>query len=159
MIRGITGFGEGNGPFIAIHDGFDGQANWTGFLSGSDRIALDYHPYFAFNGRANDEPIDNGTGIDAGGIWPAQACHAWADNVEKRYQCFSYLKVSTDWLIVKPISDSPLLENSATVSTTVACSSMASIYLPLTRTADLGRTLPLGPMRRRPDYLLSLKQA
>lgn len=40
MIRGITGLGEGQGPFIFIHDGFGGVTNWGGFLEGSDRIGL-----------------------------------------------------------------------------------------------------------------------
>ena len=35
MIRGITGYGAGNGPFISIHDGFEGTASWAGFLPGS----------------------------------------------------------------------------------------------------------------------------
>ena len=48
MIRNITGIGEGNGPFIAFHDGFGGLARWAGFLEGADRIAIDQHPYFAF---------------------------------------------------------------------------------------------------------------
>jgi glucan 1,3-beta-glucosidase len=38
MIRGITGFGAGNGPMIAIHEGFVGIAEWDGFLSGADRL-------------------------------------------------------------------------------------------------------------------------
>lgn len=38
MIRGITGFGAGNGPMIAIHEGFIGIAEWDGFLSGADRL-------------------------------------------------------------------------------------------------------------------------
>lgn len=38
MIRGITGFGAGNGPMIAIHEGFVGIAQWDGFLSGADRL-------------------------------------------------------------------------------------------------------------------------
>lgn len=44
MIRGITGIGEGKGPFIAIHDGFDGPGAghlaWAGYLAGADRIAV-----------------------------------------------------------------------------------------------------------------------
>ena len=40
MIRNITGTGEGNGPMIAIHDGFGGTVNWAGFLHGADRLAL-----------------------------------------------------------------------------------------------------------------------
>lgn len=56
MIRNITGVGEGNGPFIAFHDGFAGLSRWGGFLSGADRIALDQHPYFAFSSSAIDPP-------------------------------------------------------------------------------------------------------
>lgn len=40
MIRSITGVGEGNGPFITIHDGFQSLGSWSGFLQGSDRIAI-----------------------------------------------------------------------------------------------------------------------
>ncbi|KAG2741648.1 glycoside hydrolase [Suillus brevipes Sb2] len=78
MIRNITGYGEGNGPYIAIHDGFQGLSSWAGFLEGSDRIVLDSHPYFAFSGNSNSAPIATGTGLDAGGIWPALACSRWA---------------------------------------------------------------------------------
>jgi glucan 1,3-beta-glucosidase len=84
MIRGITGIGEGHGPFISIHDGFQGVSSWAGFLPGSDRIILDTHPYFAFDGQPNDAPLATGTGVGAvnglgsGGIWPKQACTSWA---------------------------------------------------------------------------------
>ena len=81
MIRNITGYGEGHGPYIAIHDGFVGTANWTGFLQGSDRIVLDTHPYFAFDGQPNDAPLatgDGSVGPNAGGTWPTTACNAWA---------------------------------------------------------------------------------
>jgi len=30
-IRKTTGIGEGKGPYIAIHDGFVGLTNWTGY--------------------------------------------------------------------------------------------------------------------------------
>ncbi len=40
MVRGITGTGEGSGPMIAFHTGFDGLSKWAGFLSGADRIVL-----------------------------------------------------------------------------------------------------------------------
>jgi hypothetical protein len=50
MIREITGVGEGNGPMISYHEGFTGLDQWDDFLPGADRIALDYHPYFAFAG-------------------------------------------------------------------------------------------------------------
>ncbi|KAJ3511582.1 hypothetical protein NLJ89_g4016 [Agrocybe chaxingu] len=39
-----------SGPYIAIHEGFQGPAIWEGFLSGADRVALDQHPYLAFMG-------------------------------------------------------------------------------------------------------------
>ena len=40
MIRSITGLGAGNGPVIALHDGFAGVSSWAGFLAGADRVAL-----------------------------------------------------------------------------------------------------------------------
>ncbi|KAF8739527.1 hypothetical protein AX14_009299 [Amanita brunnescens Koide BX004] len=49
-IRTSTGIGAGAGPYIAIHDGFQGPAIWEGFLQGADRVALDQHPYLAFMG-------------------------------------------------------------------------------------------------------------
>ncbi|KAJ3981724.1 glycoside hydrolase family 5 protein [Lentinula detonsa] len=81
MIRGITGLGAGNGPYISIHDGFVGLDSWAGFLPGSDRINIDTHPYFAFDDEPNDSPIATGLGSDAGGIWPAQACNAWGPDI------------------------------------------------------------------------------
>ncbi|KAF8274934.1 glycoside hydrolase family 5 protein [Lactarius quietus] len=47
-IREASGTGTGNGPMISFHDGFEGPPNWAGFLPGSDRVALDYHPYLCF---------------------------------------------------------------------------------------------------------------
>ncbi|KAJ6533670.1 glycoside hydrolase superfamily [Mycena capillaripes] len=78
MIRSITGYGAGNGPFISIHDGFDPVATWAGFLPGADRVILDTHPYFAFNQQPNDAPIATSTDPAlAGGVWPRQACDTW----------------------------------------------------------------------------------
>ncbi|WVR09255.1 hypothetical protein IAU60_006320 [Kwoniella sp. DSM 27419] len=48
MVRGITGYGAGNGPILLMHEGFLGVADWNGFLAGADRIGLDQHPYLAF---------------------------------------------------------------------------------------------------------------
>lgn len=84
MIREITGVGEGNGPFISIHEGFQGLADWAGFMTGSDRIALDMHPYFAFSGSPATAPIDTGTGADAGGTWPGAACDRWTSSMNTR---------------------------------------------------------------------------
>ncbi len=85
MIRGITGIGEGHGFYISLHDGFDGSQEWDGFLTGSDRIVLDRHPYTAFSGSTFDDPIATGTGADAGGVWVGMGC-AWAPD---------YVRVST----------------------------------------------------------------
>ncbi|KAJ7819550.1 glycoside hydrolase superfamily, partial [Mycena olivaceomarginata] len=49
IIRGITGNGAGNGPFISIYDDFQGITSWAGFL--------DTHPYFGYDGAPNDSPI------------------------------------------------------------------------------------------------------
>ncbi|KAG6816658.1 hypothetical protein H0H87_004301 [Tephrocybe sp. NHM501043] len=78
MIRSITGYGEGNGPYVSIHDGFGGLSSWEGFLEGADRIILDTHPYLAFDGSSSTSPIDTGTGDNAGGVWPTTACNRWA---------------------------------------------------------------------------------
>ncbi|KAJ6502951.1 glycoside hydrolase family 5 protein [Mycena vitilis] len=89
MIRGITGLGEGNGPFISIHDGFDGTASWAGFLPGSDRIILDTHPYFAFDQQPNNAPIATSDDpASAGGIWPKQACSAWGPSINTSRTAF-----------------------------------------------------------------------
>ncbi|PFH46075.1 glycoside hydrolase family 5 protein [Amanita thiersii Skay4041] len=77
MIRSITGVGEGNGPYIAIHDGFNSVSNWAGFLQGSDRIMMDQHKYFSFGGPQSD-PLDvPGPDGSPGGQWPLLACNAW----------------------------------------------------------------------------------
>ncbi|KAJ7590552.1 glycoside hydrolase family 5 protein [Mycena floridula] len=88
MIRNITGVGAGNGPYISVHDGFDGEGPWAGFLTGSDRVILDTHPYIAFNGQANNAPLATGEGDEAGGIWPGQACRGWGGNMRNSQAAF-----------------------------------------------------------------------
>ncbi|KAF9564152.1 glycoside hydrolase family 5 protein [Agrocybe pediades] len=53
-IRKSTGIGSG--PYIAIHEGFQGPAIWEGFLAGADRLVLDQHPYLAFTGDTTSTP-------------------------------------------------------------------------------------------------------
>lgn len=84
MIRGITGYGTGHGPYITIHDGFAGLANWANFLPDSDRIALDVHPYLAFNGASHSSPIAAVGGSQPGGTYVTQAC-GWGSDVNTRY--------------------------------------------------------------------------
>ncbi|KAJ7490539.1 exo-beta-1,3-glucanase [Mycena latifolia] len=48
-IRTATGIGAGKGPYMAIHEGFQGVSDsFVCFLAGADRVALDQHPYLAF---------------------------------------------------------------------------------------------------------------
>lgn len=56
LIRSITGYGAGKGPIIVLHDNFQGIAKFVGFLSGSDRVAVDQHPYLAFPTTPNTNP-------------------------------------------------------------------------------------------------------
>ncbi|KAJ6473490.1 glycoside hydrolase [Mycena vulgaris] len=89
MIRSITGLGAGNGPYMSIHDGFQGLDGWAGFLPGSDRVILDTHPYFAFSGAPNDAPIATSEDpTDAGGRWPKQACDTWGASINKSRSAF-----------------------------------------------------------------------
>ena len=88
MVRNITGVGSGNGAYISIHDGFSGISNWADFMPGSDRVILDTHPYFAFNGDSNTQPINTGTGSGAGGVWPKMACSSWASGINQSQQNF-----------------------------------------------------------------------
>lgn len=39
--------------------------SWAGFPQDSDHIILGTHPYFAFDGNSNTEPIATGTGLQA----------------------------------------------------------------------------------------------
>jgi glucan 1,3-beta-glucosidase len=94
MIRNnITGYGAGNGPFITIHDGFLNVGTWANYMNGSDRLVLDTHPYFAFDGQPNDEPLavpEEGmitTAGASGGTWPQKACSAWQASINGSYVC------------------------------------------------------------------------
>lgn len=84
MLREITGVGEGKGPMISIHDGFQGLSTWADFLKGADRVALDTHPYFAFDDSPALDPIDTGVGSGAGGLWPQRACTRWGQSMNTR---------------------------------------------------------------------------
>ncbi|KAG8826365.1 hypothetical protein FRC18_010071 [Serendipita sp. 400] len=58
IIRNAGGQGAGNGPFISIHEAFQGLANFADFLTGADRLALDSHPYLAF-GAMTADPVES----------------------------------------------------------------------------------------------------
>ncbi|RXW12105.1 hypothetical protein EST38_g13749 [Candolleomyces aberdarensis] len=42
-IRGITGFGEGKGPFVVIDNGSQDSPVFNGFMNGADRVAIEKH--------------------------------------------------------------------------------------------------------------------
>ncbi|KAH9940545.1 glycoside hydrolase [Epithele typhae] len=88
MVRNITGIGEGKGPYISYHDGFINPSSWVGFLEGADRIVMDTHPYFAFTGKANRDPVNvTATGStdpsQMGGVWPKTACDSFSPLLDK----------------------------------------------------------------------------
>ncbi|TFK22497.1 glycoside hydrolase [Coprinopsis marcescibilis] len=80
IIREITGYGEGNGPYIVVGDGFLVTQEWLGLMPNADRFVMDVHPYLAFDeGPPNvaplTEPSEDGF---LGGTWPRTACARWA---------------------------------------------------------------------------------
>lgn len=54
IIRNAGGTGQGNGPFISIHDGFIPRNQWANVFPNADRITLDSHPYICFGGQSAD---------------------------------------------------------------------------------------------------------
>ncbi|KAH9464928.1 hypothetical protein MJO29_001403 [Puccinia striiformis f. sp. tritici] len=90
LIREIGGIGEGNGPFIVIHDAFQGigaggpaKNRWSGFLQGSDRTGLDSHTYFAFTAQLSD-------------VNATRPCNAWAARSNQTMEGFG-LSMSGEW--------------------------------------------------------------
>ncbi|KIJ24939.1 glycoside hydrolase family 5 protein [Sphaerobolus stellatus SS14] len=77
VLRGVGGMGEGKGPVISIGDGFQALSSWKGFLNGSDRIAIEEHPYFSFGGPMLDPIAVLGPDGNPGGKWPKAACDNW----------------------------------------------------------------------------------
>ena len=57
-VRAASGTGEGNGPWIVMHDAFLGLTNWAGFLPNADRMQLDIHQYLCFDGQSADDGSD-----------------------------------------------------------------------------------------------------
>jgi glucan 1,3-beta-glucosidase len=85
-IRTASGLGDKKGPFIVLHDGFQGPAFWEGyllfiyfqphpgasqicsrFLSGADRVIIDQHPYLAF--------MDDHSDLE---VMSKKPCEMWA---------------------------------------------------------------------------------
>ncbi|KDE06629.1 hypothetical protein MVLG_03124 [Microbotryum lychnidis-dioicae p1A1 Lamole] len=91
MMRQITGYGTGKGPFISFHDGFMNlnstrDGGWMGWMPGSDRVSLDTHPYLCFS-----EPNNDGMTYQA-----AKPCMYWADKMNVTTQQFG-LAIAGEW--------------------------------------------------------------
>ncbi|KAG8863719.1 hypothetical protein FRB96_007556 [Tulasnella sp. 330] len=78
VLREITGTGTGNGPILSLHDGFVGVDPWAGLFPGSDRLALDIHPYFSFAEQSNAP-------IAAQGL---RACQTWGSGTNSSMGAF-----------------------------------------------------------------------
>ncbi|KAH6901687.1 exo-beta-1,3-glucanase [Coprinopsis sp. MPI-PUGE-AT-0042] len=84
VIRGVTGYGEGNGPYIAIGDGFRQPQEWEGLLPNADRVIMDVHPYVAFDEGINAAPVAvPAADGQMGGTWPSLACRRWGSMVNR----------------------------------------------------------------------------
>lgn len=72
MIRNITGYGAGKGPYISIHEGFLGVSQWYGYFqnanSGMDRVQMDVHNYLVFQDQ-DPSPASQLANVP---------CNAWA---------------------------------------------------------------------------------
>ncbi|KAG8844941.1 hypothetical protein FRB96_002776 [Tulasnella sp. 330] len=78
ILRNITGYGEGNGPYLSIHDGFVALSSWTDFLPGRDRVALDTHKYMVFT-NANPAPLAQQL---------QNPCKSWSASVNESWSTF-----------------------------------------------------------------------
>lgn len=78
IVRNAGGTGEGNGPWVSIHDAFLPRDQWAGIFPNADRMALDSHPYICFNGQS-DAPM--GTYRDA-------PCGNWGNTVNNSMGAF-----------------------------------------------------------------------
>jgi len=82
IIRNITGIGAGNGPFISIQGG---DPDLPGF-EGSDRIALEQHPYVAFDGRGSADVA----------AYITAPCTGWAEMMTSDQQTFG-VTTAAEW--------------------------------------------------------------
>lgn len=69
-VRTASGVGEGKGPFISFHEGFEGLSKWNGYFQNADRVSYDLHPYVCFGTQSAD-------GYDTRATEP---CTSWGAN-------------------------------------------------------------------------------
>lgn len=53
IVRRAGGTGEGNGPWISLHDGFFTRDMWANVFPNGDRLSIDSHPYICFGDQSN----------------------------------------------------------------------------------------------------------
>ncbi|KAF9449843.1 glycoside hydrolase family 5 protein [Macrolepiota fuliginosa MF-IS2] len=70
IVRNAGGTGEGNGPWVSIHDGFSALSQWAGVFPNADRLSLDSHPYICFGGQS-DAPMAS---------YRTTPCDIWGSN-------------------------------------------------------------------------------
>ncbi|KAF8886220.1 glycoside hydrolase family 5 protein [Gymnopilus junonius] len=112
-IRNSTGVGSGNGPYVAIHEGFQGVRL---FLAGADRLALDQHPYLAFEGDTTDtgwaiatNQSQKAFGVTLGGEFSAAInnCGLWLNGIGSSP---SGCEVWDNWAAYTPATTASLLD-------------------------------------------------
>ncbi|BEI86816.1 hypothetical protein CcaverHIS002_0701620 [Cutaneotrichosporon cavernicola] len=77
-IRAVTGYGEGKGPMIAMHDAFLGVTEWFDYLRGADRLAMDQHQYLVFQDQLTGQISS----------FQNRPCDAWADRTAQTTNTF-----------------------------------------------------------------------
>jgi len=85
-VRGASGIGQGNGPYISLHDGFLSQPKWAGFLPNSDRVSMDIHPYLCFDGQS-DAPMSS---------YATTPCTTWGAEMNTSMAAFG-LNAAGEW--------------------------------------------------------------
>ncbi len=87
IIKNICGTGEGKGPYVSLHNGFASPSKWVGLYPNADRVALDMHPYIAFNDvQSTSTPNDN----------LAAPCNYWGDMTNTSQRDFG-LTTAGEW--------------------------------------------------------------
>jgi glucan 1,3-beta-glucosidase len=78
IVRNASGYGEGNGPYVSIHDGFYSLDAWYNYYPNADRMAIDNHPYIAFGGQSTNPPGD----------FVSVPCQTWGGSVNESLNNF-----------------------------------------------------------------------
>jgi hypothetical protein len=86
LVREASGIGEGNGPYVSLHDGFLPRDQWAGFLPGADRLILDSHPYMCFGTQSNADMSTYAT----------SPCDSWGASINASMTAFG-MTTAGEW--------------------------------------------------------------